>query len=60
HLGEAPQEMTLLSDGRNIYAAKSRDEIIDLMQQGQGTMFTLQVDRVWTDLEKTLGRKTGS
>ncbi|HEX6208270.1 MAG TPA: MerR family transcriptional regulator, partial [Actinomycetota bacterium] len=43
HLGEAPQEMTLLSDGRNIYAAKSRDEIIDLMQQGQGTMFTLQV-----------------
>lgn len=60
HLGEAPQEMTLMSDGRNIYAAKSRDEIIDLMQQGQGTMFTLQVDRVWTDLEKTLGRKTGS
>jgi DNA-binding transcriptional MerR regulator len=60
HLGEAPQEMTLMSDGRNIYAAKSTDEIIDLMQQGQGTMFTLQVDRVWTDLEKTLGRKTGS
>lgn len=60
HLQEAPEGMTLLSDGKHIYAATSPDEIIDLMRQGQGTMFTLQVDRVWDELEKSTGRKVAT
>jgi DNA-binding transcriptional MerR regulator len=57
HLQEAPEGMTLMSDGNNIYACKSDDEIIDVLKQGQGSMFTLPVTKVWADLEKSLGRK---
>lgn len=59
HLQEAPAGMTLVSDGNNIYGCKSDDEVIDLLRQGQG-MFTLPVDRVWTDLEQSLGRKAAA
>jgi DNA-binding transcriptional MerR regulator len=56
-LQEAPQGMTLMSDGKNIYACRSDDEIIDVLRQGQGSMFTLPVTKVWADLERSLGRK---
>lgn len=62
HLREAPEGMTLVSDGNNIYACKSDDEIIDVLRQGQGSMFTLPVTKVWSELERSLEGKaaTGS
>ncbi len=56
HLQEAPQGMILVSDGERIYGCKSDHEVMDLLKQGQG-MFSLPVDRVWTELEKSVGRK---
>ena len=60
HLNEAPGGMTLMSDGENIYACRSDDEIIDALRQGQGAMFTLPVTKVWDDLERSLGGKASA
>ncbi len=59
-LEETPHGVTLMSDGSSIYACESPDEIIDLLQRGQG-VFGIAVDKVWTDLEGSLrssGRPT--
>ena len=50
HLKEQPTQLTLLSDGNKVYAAESPDEVIDLLQRGQG-VFAIAVDRVWSDVE---------
>ena len=50
HMGKQPQGLNLLSDGKNIYAATSPDEVFDVLQKGQG-VFAIAVDRVWSDLE---------
>ena len=55
HLGKAPHGMTLMSDGRKIYAAESPGEVMDLLQRGQG-VFAIAVDKVWTDVEGSLRR----
>ena len=50
---------TLISDGSRIYSVESPDEVVDLLAKGQG-VFTIAVDKVWTDLQGTLekeGRK---
>ena len=62
HLGEEPEGMTLVSDGENIFACNSDSEVIDVLKQGQGSMFMLPVAKVWTELERSLtGKaKTGS
>jgi len=60
HLQEAPEGMTLVSDGVSIYACKSDTEIIDALKQGQGSMFTLPVTKVWTELERSLGGKAAT
>ncbi len=57
HLGKAPHGMTLMSDGKRIYAADSPDELMDLLQKGQG-VFAIAVDKVWTDVEGSLRRTT--
>src|SRR6266487_3479616 len=41
---------TLMSDGTHIYAADSPEEIVDLLQRGQG-VFAIALDRVMEDLQ---------
>jgi len=55
HLGKQPHGMTLVSDGKRIYAAESPDEVMDVLQRGQG-VFAIAVDKVWTDVEGSLKR----
>ena len=50
HLNGAPSQLTLLSDGNKVFAAESPDEVIDLLQRGQG-VFAIAVDKVWSDVE---------
>ena len=44
------ESMTLMSDGASIYECTSPDEIIDLLQGGQG-VFGIAVGRVWSEVE---------
>jgi DNA-binding transcriptional MerR regulator len=50
HLKKAPHGVTLMSDGSSIYACESPNEVMDLLQRGQG-VFGIAVDKVWTDVE---------
>jgi DNA-binding transcriptional MerR regulator len=45
--------MTLISDGTTVYACTSPDEVVDLVQGGQG-VFGIAVGRVVTEVEGTL------
>ena len=45
--------ITLMSDGASVYECTSADEVIDLVQGGQG-VFGIAVGRVWRDVEGTL------
>jgi DNA-binding transcriptional MerR regulator len=56
HLKKPPVGLTLLSDGNKIYACESPDEVMDLLQRGQG-VFGIAVDKVWSDVEGSV-RKT--
>ena len=47
------ERMTLMSDGASIYECSSPDEIIDLLQGGQG-VFGIAVGKVWTEVEGSL------
>jgi DNA-binding transcriptional MerR regulator len=55
HLKEPPNQLTLISDGNKIYAAESPDEVMDLLQRGQG-VFAIAVDKVWSDVEGSVKR----
>lgn len=46
-------QITLMSDGAPIYECTSADEIIDLVQGGQG-VFGIAVGRVWREVEGSL------
>jgi DNA-binding transcriptional MerR regulator len=50
HLKKEPHGVTLMSDGSSIYACESPNEVMDLLQRGQG-VFGIAVDKVWTDVE---------
>jgi DNA-binding transcriptional MerR regulator len=50
HLRKPPHGLTLMSDGTKIYACESPDEVMDLLQRGQG-VFGIAVDKVWSDVE---------
>lgn len=53
---EAPlADVTLLSDGRTIYAAHSPDEVVDVFQGGQG-VFGIAVGPVQAELEGEIHR----
>jgi DNA-binding transcriptional MerR regulator len=54
-LREPPLGTTLISDGSRIYAVDSPDAVVDLLRQGQG-VFAIAVDKVWTDLQGSLGK----
>ncbi len=53
HMGTQPSGITLMSDGASVYACESPDEIIDLVQRGQG-VFAIAVDKVWDDLSSSV------
>jgi hypothetical protein len=42
-----------MSDGASVYECTSADEVIDLVQAGQG-VFGIAVGRVWREVEGTL------
>jgi DNA-binding transcriptional MerR regulator len=46
-------KITLMSDGASVYECMSADEVIDLVQGGQG-VFGIAVGRVWREVEGTL------
>ena len=46
-------QLTLMSDGASVYECTSNDEVIDLLQGGQG-VFGIAVGRVWREVEGEL------
>ncbi len=46
-------QITLMSDGASVYECTSADEVIDLLQGGQG-VFGIAVGRVWREVEGSL------
>ena len=46
-------QVTLMSDGASVYECTSPDEVIDLLQGGQG-VFGIALGRVWHEVEGTL------
>jgi len=50
--------ITLMSDGASVYECTSADEVVDLVQGGQG-VFGIAVGRVWREVEATLVQLPG-
>ncbi|MEO6606003.1 MAG: MerR family transcriptional regulator [Aeromicrobium sp.] len=46
-------EVTLMSDGASVYECRSADEVIDLLQGGQG-VFGIAIGGVWKEIEGSL------
>ena len=51
-------QVTLMSDGASVYECTSPDEVIDLLQGGQG-VFGIAVGRVWQEVEGSLAQLPG-
>jgi len=47
--------ITLMSDGASVYECTSNDEVIDLVQGGQG-VFGIALGKVWRELEGSLSQ----
>ncbi|AOT57837.1 MerR family transcriptional regulator [Streptomyces fradiae ATCC 10745 = DSM 40063] len=52
------ERMTLMSDGATVYECASPDEVVDLLQGGQG-IFGIAVGVVWRDVEAALSQLHG-
>ena len=52
------ESITLMSDGASIYECSSPDEIVDLLQGGQG-VFGIAVSKVWHEVEGSLATLQG-
>jgi DNA-binding transcriptional MerR regulator len=52
------ERMTLMSDGASIYECASADEIVDLLQGGQG-VFGIAIGKVWSEVEGSLATLQG-
>ncbi|WP_328945757.1 MerR family transcriptional regulator [Streptomyces sp. NBC_00250] len=52
------ERMTLMSDGATVYECSSPDEVVDLLQGGQG-VFGIAVGVVWRDVEVALSQLHG-
>ena len=50
--------LTLMSDGATVYECSSADEVVDLLQGGQG-VFGIAVGRVWQEVEGSLAELPG-
>jgi DNA-binding transcriptional MerR regulator len=48
-------QITLMSDGASVYECTSTEEVIDLLQGGQG-VFGIAVGRVWSEVEGELAQ----
>jgi DNA-binding transcriptional MerR regulator len=48
-------QITLMSDGASVYECTSPDEVIDLVQGGQG-VFGIAIGRVWREVEGSLSQ----
>jgi DNA-binding transcriptional MerR regulator len=48
-------QITLMSDGASVYACTSPDEVVDLLQGGQG-VFGIALGRVWQEVEGSLAQ----
>lgn len=48
-------EVTLMSDGATVYECTSNEEVIDLLQGGQG-VFGIAIGRVWREIEGELAQ----
>jgi hypothetical protein len=51
-------EVTLMSDGVSVYEFTSPDEVVDLLQGGQG-VFAIALGRVWQEVEGSLAALPG-
>lgn len=51
-------QITLMSDGASVYECTSADEVVDLVQGGQG-VFGIAVGRVWREVEGSLAALPG-
>ena len=51
-------QITLMSDGASVYECTSADEVVDLVQGGQG-VFGIAVGRVWREVEGSLAEMPG-
>jgi len=51
-------EVTLMSDGVSVYEFTSPDEVVDLLQGGQG-VFAIALGRVWQEVEGSLAEMRG-
>jgi len=51
-------QITLMSDGASVYECTSPDEVVDLVQGGQG-VFGIAVGRVWREVEGSLAEMPG-
>ena len=62
HLGDRGYgdiaQITLMSDGASVYQCTSSDEVIDLVQGGQG-VFGIAVGSVWREVEGSLSELPG-
>lgn len=47
------EDVTIISDGKTIYACTSRDEVYDLLAGGQG-VFAIAVGKVYEELQGTI------
>jgi len=52
------ERMTLMSDGVSIYECSSADQIVDLLQGGQG-VFGIAISKVWSEVEGSLSTLPG-
>ena len=52
------ERMTLMSDGATVYECSSPDEVVNLLQGGQG-VFGIAVGVVWRDVEAALSQLHG-
>ena len=52
------ERMTLMSDGASIYECNSADDIVDLLQGGQG-VFGIAISKVWSEVEGSLSNLQG-
>jgi hypothetical protein len=50
--------ITLMSDGASVYECTSPDEVVDLVQGGQG-VFGIALGAVWREVEGTLAHLPG-
>ena len=52
------ERMTLMSDGASIYECNSADDIVDILQGGQG-VFGIAISKVWSEVEGSLSSLQG-